>query len=175
LLYLPEAFLTNYREFLGSCQWVEFPFVIDGFQVEGNVVSGTLKELRHIALRHPQRFPFQANIESYLAVIALINKNFTFGRFPLMIHIIVFLSHPTVLSIMDSGIRTRPVSRSSWRPDLSEISLSNIVGAGAIPLAPATLASNLARTDFPRNFPSDFPRDLFGDLSAAFRFKRPVQ
>jgi len=46
----------NYREFLGSCRFVEFFFLIYVFKMKRDVVSRASKKFRHSFLRHPDIF-----------------------------------------------------------------------------------------------------------------------
>lgn len=72
---LPGALLTNHRDFLGSCGRIQLFFGVDVFQVQGDVVGGSVKQLRHAALGEPEGLVLKHHADKFFLPAVFIEQD----------------------------------------------------------------------------------------------------
>ncbi|SHM12954.1 hypothetical protein MRB56_23605 [Halomonas cupida] len=60
---LALAFLTNYREILGSCQFTQFLLLVDILQVKADVADRSIKQLPHLCLTQPHGLLVECDLQ----------------------------------------------------------------------------------------------------------------
>ena len=84
--HLSFTFLANYRDFLGSCFKLDFPFCINVLQMQTNVVRWAVKKLSHLRLGQPHGLFLQPHFQSD-TIVGLVEDDFSFA----LIHVIFFV------------------------------------------------------------------------------------